>query len=225
MEYKLQNPVHGTIGTTKYQHVIEWRNGQFIADEPEKQGGQDTGPDPYTLLLSSLASCTLVTLRMYIDRKGWNIPEIKVNTNMWQTKENDTLTTYIDRDVILPESVTPEQKNRLLEIAAQCPVSKLLEGNIKVRSYMYHDEDVEKKIRYTNGDVTVVWKPELCKHSGRCVTQLPKVFNLKTKPWVTMTGANSEAIKAQVNKCPTGALSWVNNEPQAPEEPAIDSEL
>jgi len=80
-----------------------------------------------------------------------------------------------------------------------------------VRSYVFHDEDVDKKIKYTNGDVTVVWKPELCKHSGRCVTQLPKVFNLKTKPWVTMTGADSEAIKAQVEKCPTGALSWFKN--------------
>jgi len=212
MEYKLQKPVHGTIGTTKYQCVIEWRNGQFIADEPEKQGGQDTGPDPYTLLLSSLASCTLVTLRMYIDRKGWDIPEIKVNVNMWQTKEGDNLTTFIDRDVNLPEGVDPEQKNRLLEIAAQCPVSKLLEGNIKVRSYVYHDEDVDKKIKYTNGDITVVWKPELCKHSGRCVTQLPKVFNLKTKPWVTITGADSETIKDQVAKCPTGALSWFKND-------------
>lgn len=131
---------------------------------------------------------------------------------MWQTKENDILTTYLDRDVVLPEGTDPEQKNRLLEIAAQCPVSKILEGNIKVRSYVYHDEDVEKKIKYTNGDITVVWKPELCKHSGRCVTQLPKVFNLKTKPWVTITGAESEAIKAQVEKCPTGALSWFKND-------------
>jgi putative redox protein len=211
MEYKLQKPVHGTIGTTKYQCVIEWRNGQFIADEPEIQGGQDTGPDPFTLLLSSLATCTLVTLRMYINRKGWDIPEIKVNVNMWQTKEGDILTSYIDRDVLLPEGVDPEKKNRLLEIAAQCPVSRLLEGNIKVRSYMYHEEDIEKKIKYTNEDITVVWKPELCKHSGRCVTQLPKVFNLKTKPWVTITGADSEAIKNQVEKCPTGALSWYSN--------------
>jgi putative redox protein len=211
MEYKLQKPVHGTIGTTKYQCIIEWRNGQFIADEPEKNGGQDTGPDPFTLLLSSLATCTLITLRMYIDRKGWDIPEIKVNTNLWQSKEGDNMTTFIDRDITLPAGTDPEQKNRLLEIAAQCPVSKLLEGNVKVRSYVYHEEEVDKNLKYTNGEITVVWKPELCKHSGRCVTQLPKVFNLKTKPWVTITGADSETIKAQVDKCPTGALSWFKN--------------
>ncbi len=211
MEYKLQKPIHGSIGTTKYQHVIEWRNGQFIADEPEVQGGKDTGPDPYTLLLSSLASCTLVTLRMYIDRKGWDVPEIKVNVNMWQSKDGDKTVTFMDRDIILPAGLEPEKKNRLQEIAANCPVSKIIEGNIKVRSYVFHDEDVDKKLKYTNGDITVVWKPELCKHSGRCVMQLPKVFNLKTKPWVTMDGADSEAIKLQVDKCPTGALSWVKN--------------
>ena len=79
MQYKLDKPVHGTIGTEKYQCSIEWRNGKFIADEPVTAGGKDTGPDPYTLLLSSLASCTLVTMRMYIDRKGWDISEIAVN--------------------------------------------------------------------------------------------------------------------------------------------------
>jgi putative redox protein len=212
MEYKLQKPVHGSIGTEKYQCIIEWRNGQFIADEPVKNGGKDTGPDPFTLLLSSLATCTLVTLRMYIDRKEWDIPEIRVNVNMFQTKDGENTTTFIDRDISFPKAIEAEKKDRLLEIAQNCPVSKLLEGNIKVRNYIFHEEDVDKKIKYTNGDITVVWKPELCKHSGRCVTQLPKVFNLKTKPWVTITGADSDTIKEQVNRCPTGALSWYDNE-------------
>src|SRR5436190_2255408 len=99
MEYKLQKPVHGSIGTQKYQCTIEWRNGQFIADEPVKNGGKDMGPDPFTLLLSSLASCTLVTLRMYIDRKEWDIAEIRVNVNLFQAKDGENTTTYIDRDI------------------------------------------------------------------------------------------------------------------------------
>ncbi len=54
MKYILENPVKGNISEQKYKTSIVWRNGVFIADEPEKLGGQDLGPDPYTLLLSSL---------------------------------------------------------------------------------------------------------------------------------------------------------------------------
>jgi len=212
MQYKLEKPVHATTGTVKYQCTIEWRNGKFIADEPVKGGGQDTGPDPFTLLLSSLASCTLVTLRMYIDRKGWDIPAIAVNANMFQSKQGDALQTFIDRDISFPGAeVSAEQKNRLAEIAQACPVSKILEGNTKVRTYVYHEEEVDKKIKYANDDITVVWKPELCKHSGRCVTQLPSVFDLKAHPWINAKGADTQTIIDQVNKCPTGALSIQQN--------------
>src|SRR4030095_1893589 len=76
MKYKLEKPIHATIGNEKYQCAIEWRNGKFIADEPVMSGGKDSGPDPYALLLSSLASCALITMRMYIDRKGWDISEV-----------------------------------------------------------------------------------------------------------------------------------------------------
>lgn len=212
MQYKLEKPVHATTGTVKYQCTIEWRNGKFIADEPVKSGGQDTGPDPFTLLLSSLASCTLVTLRMYIDRKDWDIPAIAVNANMFQTKQGEELQTFIDRDISFPGvEVSAEQKNRLAEIAQACPVSKILEGNTKVRTYVYHEEEVDKKIKYANEDITVVWKPELCKHSGRCVTQLPSVFDLKAHPWINAKGADTQIIIDQVNKCPTGALSIQQN--------------
>lgn len=214
MHYKLEKPVSGTIGTEKYQCTIEWRNGKFISDEPEKTGGKDQGPDPHTLLLSSLISCTLVTLRMYIDRKEWDIPEIKISANVFQVVEGDKTTTVIDRDICFP-SLTPldaEKKDRLREIAQHCPISKILEGDIKVRSYVYHEEAVEKEMKYPNDDITVVWKPEVCKHSGRCVMQLPQVFDLKNRPWISMSGADSAAIIDQVNKCPTGALSWYRNE-------------
>jgi len=213
MEYKLKHPVHGCIGIEKYQCTIEWRNGNFIADEPIHVGGADTGPDPFTLLLSSLASCTLITLRMYISRKGWDVPDIIVKANMFQTRLREQINTFIDRDVSFPGAqITPEQKNRLGEIAAHCPISKILEGNTKVRTFVHHEEDADKKLKYSNDEITVVWKPEFCKHSGRCVTQLPTVFNLKTKPWVTMTGADTQTIIDHVNKCPTGALSFFYND-------------
>lgn len=217
MKYHLENPVQGNIGLKKYQCTINWRNGRFIADEPVKSGGEDSGPDPYTLLLSSIASCTLITLRMYIDRKQWDIPDIGVSANMYQAKKEDKLITVIDRDVNFLQKVTDEQRERLTEIAAACPISKILQGEILVRTFAYNDSETEKQIKYTNGEVTVVWKPEFCKHSGRCVTQLPKVFNLQARPWINMQGASTAEIIDQVKKCPTGALSCYPNAGQ-PEE-------
>ena len=64
---------------------------------------------------------------------------------------------------------------------------------------------------YTNGDVTVVWKPELCQHSGICVRGLPSVFRPKLKPWIDLTPSDSKTITDQVERCPSGALSWFKN--------------
>src|SRR5262249_48946757 len=64
---------------------------------------------------------------------------------------------------------------------------------------------VEK--RYSNGELTVVWRPALCIHSRKCWTGLPAVFDPEKRPWVTITGATTEAIAAQVRQCPSGALT------------------
>lgn len=134
MQNILENPVHVSIGREKYQCTITWRNGKFIADEPIKAGGLDLGPDPFTLLLSSLASCTLVTLKMYIDRKGWAIDNIEVDTNMFQTKDGDKLVTFINRDIKFLSETTEEQRKRLLQIADACPVSKILTHQIDIKT-------------------------------------------------------------------------------------------
>jgi putative redox protein len=134
MKYKFENPVHASIGTGKYQCTIEWRKGKFVSDEPIASGGNDSGPDPYTLLLSSLASCTLITLRMYADRKGWDLNEIAINVNLYQETRENKITTIIDSELIFPASVSAEQKFRLLEIAKHCPVSKILENDIRVHT-------------------------------------------------------------------------------------------
>ena len=65
--------------------------------------------------------------------------------------------------------------------------------------------------RYTNDEITVVWKPETCVHSTLCWKGLIKVFNPKSRPWVNMQGAETEKIVEQINKCPSGALSYFYN--------------
>jgi uncharacterized Fe-S cluster protein YjdI len=67
---------------------------------------------------------------------------------------------------------------------------------------------MEKKIEYTNGELTIVWKPELCQHAGICVKMLPNVYHPKERPWVQIENATTEELIAQISKCPSGALSY-----------------
>ena len=73
-------------------------------------------------------------------------------------------------------------------------------------------DDITK--HYSNGEITVVWKPSLCVHSGICARGLPKVFDPRRRPWVILQGFDSETIVKQVERCPSGALSI---EPVTPE--------
>lgn len=61
---------------------------------------------------------------------------------------------------------------------------------------------------YTNGDLTVVWKPAKCIHAGICVNTLPQVYDPKAKPWIKAENATIEELQAQINQCPSGALSY-----------------
>ena len=135
MEYKFDKPIIGTIGTEKYECTIEWRNGKFISDEAIPFGGKDLGPDPFTILLSSVASCTLITMRMYIDRKGWDIPRIAVNVNMYKKTTDEKSNTIIDCNIIFLCVVKEEQKLRLQEIVKHCPISKTFENGASVRPF------------------------------------------------------------------------------------------
>ena len=60
---------------------------------------------------------------------------------------------------------------------------------------------------YSNGDVTIIWKPDLCQHAKICVKMLPQVYHPTEKPWITAENATDDQIKNQVSKCPSGALS------------------
>ena len=64
-----------------------------------------------------------------------------------------------------------------------------------------------KTLDYTNGDITILWKPEVCTHAGVCVRTLPKVYNPKARPWLTIKNASSEELVNQISLCPSGALS------------------
>ncbi len=116
------------LGPQPYQVEVKWRAGTLLLDEPASLGGGDTGPDPYTAVLSALAACTLSTMRMYAARKGWDISEMSVRLNLEQTQ--NPVMTVMNREITLPASIPEAQRSRLLALAAKCPVSRMLEGEI-----------------------------------------------------------------------------------------------
>jgi putative redox protein len=122
----------GRVAADRQQVEIAWRAGTLLVDEPRSNGGQDLGPDPFTLVLSGLIGCTLTTLRMYIRRKGWAIHDIEVVANMQQ--QSDPFRTTIHRTVRIADPITDEQREKLLYIAKNCPVAKWLEGDIDIQT-------------------------------------------------------------------------------------------
>lgn len=67
-------------------------------------------------------------------------------------------------------------------------------------------EEIKKE--YSNGELTIVWKPQTCIHSGECVKRLPKVYDPKAKPWITIENATNKELMEQIEACPSGALTY-----------------
>ena len=119
-----------SIASTHYSVKLQNGRHEFSADEPKEAGGTDTAPAPDELLEASLASCTAITLRMYADRKQWPVAAIEVTVALQRDNDKSTFT----RSISVNGDITQEQRDRLLEIAKACPVSKTLQGEIEISS-------------------------------------------------------------------------------------------
>ncbi len=122
--------VQVTVSQTGEHYLSRLSNGRHhsLADEPLSEGGTDEAFSPDEWLLGALGSCTAITLRMYIDRKGWNIPELKVKLNMRRETVSGETNTYFEREIRVPEDTPTDQVERLLQIANACPLHKTLSG-------------------------------------------------------------------------------------------------
>ncbi|MDB5249007.1 MAG: hypothetical protein JWQ40_3401 [Segetibacter sp.] len=103
----------------KNQHVL-------IADEPVEVGGKDEGAAPGDYLCMSLASCKVITLRMYAQRKGWKIDSIKVKVSLVKGADMESGNNTFNCTLELKGDLTDEQKSRMLDISEACPIQKLL---------------------------------------------------------------------------------------------------
>ena len=113
-----------------FTHSVEIRGGDHVltADEPRDEGGRDEGPSPQELLAASLASCSAVTLEMYADRKGWNIGDVTVEVKYEPAQRGSP--TRFAISVKLPKELPEDQRERLMQIVARCPVHRTLEGEV-----------------------------------------------------------------------------------------------
>jgi len=109
-------------------HDVEVRGHSVVADEPEERGGGDEGPSPQELLAVSLASCTAITIEMYADRKGWELGDVDVDVDYEPAQRGSP--TKFTMSVRLPKELPEEQRERLMQIAAKCPVHRTLEGEV-----------------------------------------------------------------------------------------------
>ncbi|ADY51210.1 OsmC family protein [Pseudopedobacter saltans DSM 12145] len=116
----------------RYRTVITDNEHQIIADEPIAVGGTNQGLSPSQLLASSLASCSAITIRMYADRKKWELDEIIISVSI--VKQLATKTTKFRKQIDFTGNLTEEQTARLKEIANKCPVHVILSNSIEIES-------------------------------------------------------------------------------------------
>ena len=113
------------------QRIATTTGHELASDEPERRGGTNTGPAPFDLMLGSLGACTAITLRMYSERKQWNLGTIDVALRL--VKEGDD-PMRIERHISVSEAVDGEQQSKLLEIADKTPVTKALAAGVPIQT-------------------------------------------------------------------------------------------
>ena len=123
---------NGTLGSKNYLMEIKTTNHTVMVDEPESIGGSDQYPNPAQYLLSALASCTAITIKMYADNKKWNVGEINVDVKMKEVISSGKAIKKIVKAVQFENPLEDDQIERLLTIGSKCPISKLLEQPVKM---------------------------------------------------------------------------------------------
>lgn len=116
-----------SIGTVNYATAIATGHHKLTADEGPELGGKDAGPAPYDLLTSALAACTVITLRMYAERKQWPVTAVHVDVRKGDKQ-------HIDRVLTIEGAVDDEQKKRMADIAERTPVTLTLKGALEIKT-------------------------------------------------------------------------------------------
>lgn len=129
------------IDRSNYKTILSNGTHQVIADEPAPYG-TDEGADPYSLLLMALGSCVAITIRMYADRKQWDLEDVNVELSQEKVHSKDCddcestkgFVHVIEKKVHLTGNLDDAQRARLMQIADRCPVNKTLLNEIQIKT-------------------------------------------------------------------------------------------
>ena len=125
--------ISAQIDTRLYRTEATSASGNIlISDEPQILGGKNLGLNPTELLAASLASCTVITLRMYINRKEWDVSEINVKIDF--ERDSDRNVSLFTRKIEVIGEVDQTQRQRLETIANSCPIHKTLTHSIEIKT-------------------------------------------------------------------------------------------
>lgn len=122
--------VSARLGEVDYAVDLRAGKHQLVADEPASQGGSNAGPGPFSFLLAGLAACTAITLRMYAQRKGWNLTGVNVDAHLLRQGS----VSHFDRKISLQGDLDDAKRSRLLEMSDKTPVTLTLKGGIEIRT-------------------------------------------------------------------------------------------
>ncbi|EJE50717.1 putative redox protein, regulator of disulfide bond formation [Acidovorax sp. CF316] len=118
-------------GDTNYVHKVRAGHFDLIADEPKALGGQGQGPAPFDYYLAALSACTAITLRMYAERKGWNLGEFRAELALSRDEEGRL---HVHRVLHSDQALSDAQWERLLEVVVNTPVTKALREGAEITS-------------------------------------------------------------------------------------------
>ncbi|QDH78554.1 OsmC family protein [Echinicola soli] len=133
---------HLNVKEDKFTTLMQTRKHAIIADEPESVGGDDLGPAPYDFLSAALASCSVLTVKLYAERKGWDLQEVYAYIT-YSKKHSDDLMVDVEKSGQIDHlskklkfigDLTDDQRTRLTEIAGKCPVHKTLTGKVIIET-------------------------------------------------------------------------------------------
>jgi putative redox protein len=122
------------VSGSGYRGELRAGRHHLVVDEGPEVGGKDEGPNPYQLLLAGLIHCTTATLRMYGERKGWDLGEIRVRARLLRTGDGATKVEHIERTIKVGAGLTGEQRQRLAEIADRTPVTRTLLNSVSIET-------------------------------------------------------------------------------------------